>query len=404
MNIHLPIHSLSVGDLSGEHHARHMGSASSMNTITIGVLLPSSTILPMGKDFERALKHELQEKLAENDFAIELIPEFIGQGSKMAVEEAINKLIGYHRVDAVTGVLSNQVAMEIAEKFEKHHIPFLLNNIGEHVPNPRRFNPYTFINSIHSWQQIWSLGYWAVHAFGKRGMFVAGIYDAGYSFSNMLKLGMEAADSQSVMSFSIAQLQHDNKTANPKDVFKHIAEFRPDFIFGAFCGGEASEFLQEYVHSGYHKQIPLLALPFLLQPFDGREQEITVYTAVTTTLDMENVQPIIGELNTNSPFNELGSATGSVLAEALRNKGSRSLKEAISEARAYSIRGALQIDSSQPGRANYVYLVKNTYSGDGHTIHMAVQGILETVDITDDELMKSMEGPTSGWGNPYLGV
>ncbi|RQP18487.1 MAG: hypothetical protein EAS52_05350, partial [Parapedobacter sp.] len=94
----------------------------------------------MGKDFERALKHELQEKLAENDFAIELIPEFIGQGSKMAVEEAINKLIGYHRVDAVTGVLSNQVAMEIAEKFEKHHIPFLLNNIGEHVPNPRRFN------------------------------------------------------------------------------------------------------------------------------------------------------------------------------------------------------------------------------------------------------------------------
>jgi len=375
-----------------------------MNTITIGVLLPSSTILPMGKDFERALKRELQGRLAENDIAIEFIPEFIGQGSKVVVEEAINKLIGYHRVDAVTGLLSNQVAMEVAEKFEKHRVPFLINNIGEHVPNPRRFNSYTFINSTHTWQQVWSLGHWAVNTFGKRGMFVASIYDAGYSFSNMLKLGMEAADNQSVMFFSIARLRHDMRTADPKEVFKHIAEFQPDFIFSAFCGGEASEFLREYMHVGYRKQIPLLALPFLLQPLDMQGQELEVYTSVTSTLDKDHVQPVIEKLNVDNPFDELGSATGSVLAEALRNKGSRSLKEAISEARAYSIRGALQIDSSQPGRANYVYLVKNTYSGDGHTIHMAVQSALETVDITDDELMKSMEGPTSGWGNPYLGV
>ena len=375
-----------------------------MNNITIGVLLPSSTILSMGKDFESGLKRTLKEKLAENNSTIEFIPEFIGQGGKSAVEEAINKLIGYHRVDVVTGILSNQVAMEVAEKFEKHRVPFLINNIGEHVPNPDRFNPYVFINSTHTWQQVWSLGYWAVRTFGKRGMFVASIYDAGYAFSNMFKLGMEAADSQSTMPFSIAQIRHDNRTANPKDVFKHIADFQPDFIFSAFCGGEASEFLSEYARSGYHKQIPLLALPFLLQPFDIQGQELEIYTAVTSTLNIEDVQPIIEKLNVDNPFDELGSATGLVLAEALGNKGNSSLKEAISEAKAHSIRGALQIDSSRPGEANYVYLIKNKHNGDRGTINMTVQESLKTVEITDNELMKSIEGPHSGWGNPYLGV
>lgn len=374
------------------------------NNIAIGVLLPSSTILPMGKDFERGLKRTFAEKLTTSNCTVEFIPEFIGQGSKSAVEEAINKLIGYHQVDVVTGVLSNQVGMEVAEKFEKNRIPFLINNIGEHVPHPNRFNPYVFINSIHTWQQVWSLGHWAVGAFGKRGMFVAGIYDAGYSFSNMLKLGMEAADCQSIMSFSIAQIGHPNKTTDPREVFKHIAAFEPDFIFSAFCGGEASVFLAEYIRSGYHKKIPLLALPFLLQPFDAQQQELEIYTAVTSTLDMTDVQTVVQKLNTSSPFDELGSATGSILAEALRKKDDGSLKEAIDGTISHSIRGSLQIDSSWPGKANYVYLVKNTHRGEENTIEMAVQEPLKTVEITDNELMKNMEGPTSGWGNPYLGV
>lgn len=375
-----------------------------MNHISIGIMLPSSTILSMGKAFERGLKRTLTEQLAEKNCTIEFIPEFIGQGSRSAVEEAINKLIGYHQVDVVTGILSNQVGMEVAEKFEKNRVPFLINNIGEHVPNPNLFNPFVFINSTHTWQQVWSLGHWAVNTFGKRGMFVASIYDAGYAFSNMLKLGMEAADPRSVMSFSIAQLGHHNKTANPKDVFRDIAAFEPDFIFSAFCGGEASGFLEEYVRSGYHQKIPLLALPFLLQSFDAQQQELEIYTAVTTTLDIPAVQPVVKALNTNSPFDELGSATGVILAEALAKKGNSDLKEAISKITAHSIRGALQIDSSWPGKANYVYLVKNTHHGDGNTIEMTVQTPLKTVEITDIELLKSIKGPTSGWGNPYLGV
>lgn len=375
-----------------------------MNPIGVGIMLPSSTILPMGKDFERGLKHMLTERLKENNCTIELIPEFIGQGSKSAVEEAINKLIGYHQVDVVTGILSNQVGMEVAEKFEKHRVPFLINNIGEHVPNPNRFNPFVFINSMHTWQQVWSLGHWAVNTFGKRGLFVASIYDAGYAFSNMLKLGMEAANDQSVMSFAIARMGHQNGAADPKEVFKHIAAFEPDFIFSAFCGGEASVFLAEYVRSGYRQKIPLLALPFLLQPFDAQEQELEIYTAVTSTLDISAIQPVVAKLNTDSPFSELGSATGAILAEALTKNDNSDLKEAIGAAAGHSVRGTLQIDSSSPGKANFVYLIKNTHRGDRNTIEMTVQEPLKTVEITNSELMKSIEGPTSGWGNPYLGV
>jgi ABC-type branched-chain amino acid transport systems, periplasmic component len=375
-----------------------------MNPIGVGILLPSSTILPMGKDFERGLKRTLTEQLDERNCTIEFIPEFIGQGGKSTVEEAINKLIGYHQVDVVTGILSNQVGMEVAEKFEKHRVPFIINNIGEHVPHPKRFNPFVFINSTHTWQQVWALGYWAVSKFGKRGMFVGSIYDAGYAFANMLKLGMESADGQSEMSFSIAQLGPSNKTANPKEVFKHIAEFEPDFIFSAFCGGEASSFLEEYTRSGYHKNIPLLALPFLLQPFNAQQQELEIYTAVTSTLDITAIHPVVEKLNTGNPFNELGSATGSILAEALNKKGNSGLDEAIRRTVSRSIRGTLHVDSSRPGKANYVYLVKNAHFGEGDTIKMVVQELLNTVEITDSDLIKSIEGPISGWGNPYLAV
>lgn len=375
-----------------------------MITISIGLLLPSSTILPMGKDFEKGLTRTLKEKLEQKDWDVEIIPEFIGQGSKSSIEEAVNKLIGYHQVDVITGILSNRVAVDVAEKFEKHGIPLLVNNIGEHIPNPKAFNPYVFINSTHTWQQVWSLGYWGASTFGRRGMFVGSIYDAGYSFTSMLKLGMEAADSQCAMPFSIAPLSPNKKTSDPAVVFQHINEFRPDFVFSAFCGGEASVFLQEYARSGYHKKMPLLALPFLLQPFDADGEELEVYTAVTSTRSREEVQLNIDKLNTDSPFSELGSETGIILSEAFKTKGSRSLTEALRESNCYTTSGALHIDSSWPGRGNGVYLVKNTHKGDRRTIKMTVQKTLKTIEITDKELVKCIEEPSSGWGNPYLGI
>jgi len=375
-----------------------------MKTITIGLLLPSSTIVPMGKDFERSLKKSLRENLGDPEIEIEVVSEFIGQGGLVKVEEAVSKLLAYDNADIITGIVSNKIGMEVAEKFERSKKPFLINNIGEHIPDPRSYNQYVFINSTHTWQQIWSLGYWAVKKFGSRGMFVGSVYDAGYAFTSMLKLGMEAADQECSMPFSIAPVPAGEKTADPRTVFRHIEEFKPDFILSVFCGEEAGIFQKEYITRNYHKEIPLLALPFLLQPFDAEGNELELYTTVASSAEVEPREIKLTELNTANPFSSLGSETGLILAEAINLMGSGSLLDALKKVKVHSSRGLLHIDSSSPAKNNKVYLVRNTYSGDVSAISMDLMEELETIDIDNKALSLWLDQPSSGWGNPYLGV
>lgn len=374
-----------------------------MKRITVGLLLPISTITPMSRDFELALKQTIQEQVNDDEWAIEIVSEFIGQGSRIKVEEAIDKLFSHYNVDAITGIVSNMVAMAVAAKFERYKKPFILNNIGEHTPNPASFNPYIFINSVHTWQQIWSLGYWAVKTFGNKGMFVASVYDAGYSFSNMLTLGMKAADQQSTMSFSIAQVTPGAKTTDPRTVFEHVEMFKPDFVFAAFCGEEASVFQEAYA-SGVSKDIPLLALPWLLQDFNANKEELIVYTALSSTATVA-----IGDMDyrfgsQEQAYGQLGRETGMILAESLKIKGDGNLLDALNQVKANADRGMLHIDAQTTGQENQVYLVRNTHTGNTNHLKREVLCEMETVDMNDQALNESLQQISSGWENPYLGI
>lgn len=374
-----------------------------MNSLSIGVLLPSSSIVPMGKDFETGLKVSLKQHLSEVQGEVELIPEFIGQGSRAMVEDAINKLLNYHHVDMITGILSNRIAMEMAEKFEKHKKPLLINNIGEHIPDPKFFNPYIFINSNHIWQQVWSLGNWAVKKFGNRGMFVGSIYDAGYCFTSMFQLGMLTADPKSEMPFAIAHLSEGAKTADPKSVFEHIEKLNPDFILSAFCGKEATVFQEEYIRSGYHLSKPLLALPYLLQSYHAESnQSIEVFTTLSSYQGLREIE--FSEVNSDNPFKALGAETGLIIAKAIELSNDQNLLDALRKVKVNSFRGMLQIDSSKPGDGNEIYLVKNKHHGDKKTIEREIIEKLDTVYLQDDALLELLNEPSSGWFNPYLGV
>src|SRR4051812_44793456 len=114
-----------------------------MNTLHIGLLLPSSSIFPMGKLFEKGIKDGLSEN--NMDKSIEITKEFIGQGGAKQTEDTTLKLFNYDDVDMITGILSNKVAEGIAAKFSGSKKP-LLNNLGENVPMLDLLNPYIFSN------------------------------------------------------------------------------------------------------------------------------------------------------------------------------------------------------------------------------------------------------------------
>lgn len=371
--------------------------------ISIGLLLPSSTILPVSKDFEQGVKRGLKTLTTNGDYAIEFMPEFIAEGSKEKTEAAVNKLLTYYNVDVITGIISNRTLQVLSEKLSKTKTPVIINNIGEHLLDARLLQPNVYINSTHVWQQIWSLGYWGVETIGLKGMFMSGIYDSGYSFSHMLQMGMYAANENAAMPFAVAPVSTPGSLADVASTFQYIDQFNPDFIFATFCGEEASIFLKEYVDRGYHKKIPLLGLPFLLQPFDNEGEEITIYTTVTSNTNINESQLNEFAEMADNPFPYLGYETGLLIQEAVtKTENLKDLKQTIAQTTIHSQRGAINMSSQQAGDGAKVFLIKNTFNG--KNIKRELVKELNTLYANNQSLLEALDIPSSGWYNPYPGV
>ncbi|MBS1522307.1 MAG: ABC transporter substrate-binding protein [Bacteroidetes bacterium] len=372
--------------------------------ITIGVLLTNSTILPMAANFNSGLKHGLNGLSSENDIEVEIVPEFIGQGSSAQVESAVNKLIGFNDSNIITGIISNSVSQELADKFAKYKRPVIVNNIGEHLPNPGASNDYVFLNSMHSWQQIWSMGKWAVQTFGKKGMLVSGLYDAGYSFPIMLQKGMEAASEDASLPFAIAPVRQYKGLADVASVIPQLIEQNPDFVFATFCGEEASMFLAEYVKHCLHKKIPLLGLPFLLEPFDSNGESIDIYTSVSAYKTISDTDA--GQLSRISldPFRQFGIETGLLIKNAVKSSANGSLQKVLAGIEVDDVRGKLDISPRTTGNNSKVFVIKNTYAGDKEEVITQLISEVETIGIDDKVVEEINSQPSSGWSNPYMSI
>jgi len=369
--------------------------------LTVGVLLSNSSILPMAKHFSTGLKNGLKELSQEVE--LEIVPEFIGQGSRELAEAAITKLVGFDDADVITGIVSNKVGIDLSDKIANIKRPFIINNIGEHLPDPEKFNDYMFLNSIHTWQQLWSIGQWGVKKFGKKGMYVSGLYDCGYSFQSMLSAGMESAASGVTMPFAVAPTPNPKETGDVAAVFEHIVHYKPDFILATFCGKEAAMFLTQYVERGLHKTTPLIGLPFLLEAFTTSEP-IEVYT--TLSLNPEFKPEQLDEVSDAmaNPFTQFGFETGLLIAQAVKDQGGKSLQKAIAEAAIETARGRVEITPESNASQSRVYLVKNTFNGIKGDLSRQLIAELETIDIHHEDVQRINSQTSSFWMNPYLGI
>ena len=362
--------------------------------VSIGLLLPSSTILPMSKEFETGFKKSISN--IKDEWEVEIHPEFIAQGSAKRVEEALDKFFHYHQVDLVSGIISNRVAMMVSDKFQKNKKPIVINNIGEHLPDASKFNEYIFLNSTNTWQQIWSLSNWAVKKFGKKGMFVSGMYDAGYSFMKMMSDGMQAANPNAEIPYSVAPLDDSKVYSQVDRVFEHIEMFKPDFVFAFFCGTEATQFLNGYVSRGYHETLPLLSLPFLLEEFNTIETPITIYTSLNSTVELELGMPYTEAV---SVFNELGQQTGNAVAEGLKQTDTTSLVESFKNAIEKS-----HVNIAKVGKNANIYLIENKHYGNKNDIRKQIQEKLPTIQNDSPQFLAAISEFSSSWENPYLGI
>ncbi len=372
--------------------------------LTIGVLLANSTILPMAVSFNSGLKQGLNGLSEDKEIELEIVPEFIGQGSTLQIEAAVNKLIGFYDSDIITGIISNKAGNELAEKFAKHKRPIIVNNIGEHLPDPKTSNDYIFLNSSHTWQQVWSMGKWAVETFGKKGMLASGLYDSGYSFPIMLQKGMEAASEDTSLPFAVAPVKQYKGLADVASVIPQLISHNPDFVFATFCGEEASIFLSEYVKHGLHKKIPLLGLPFLVTEFDGNGEQIDIYTTTSAYRPISGDETSQLDCISSDPFRQFGYETGLLIKNATKRPAGSTLQNALTQIEVETIRGMLSISPRTTGNTGKVFLLKNTYAGIKEERTTQLIGELDTIDIDNQTIKEINDQVSSGWYNPYLSI
>lgn len=359
-----------------------------MDTINIGVLLPSSTIFPVGKDFEKGLKEGLKP-LADAGIQVDLIKEFIGQGDTKLTENACNKFFNYDDADLVTGVISNLSANNLAERFKGQQKPLLINNLGAHVPNINLLNGYVLINSAHLWQQAYTLGHWGVKTFGKKGMFIGSVYDAGYSFSHLFQFGMMTADPAADWSFSVPPMPPPGQLSNMDVIFPFIEQYQPDFIFATFCGAETTLFLNEFISRGYHHKIKVLGLPYLLAPFAPLNADITIYTT-----QLFNNAP---EILPAKAFYYLGLQTGQHITKAAMAANSAGeLQTELAK-----ISDVFNVEQQTSDNSPVIILQNDIKAGEAIFTTKPFKQY-ETFGLDIEKMRPLTTGLPAGWNNPYL--
>jgi branched-chain amino acid transport system substrate-binding protein len=360
-----------------------------MNNLHIGLLLPSSGILPMSKYFEKGLKEGLANYVPSK-FSGEITEEFIGQGGLKQTENAIVKLCTYDDVDLITGIISNKSAENFSSKFLSTKKTFLINNLGENIPDLNELNPFVFTNSVGLWQHAWSMGYWGVKTFGKKGMYVSSIYDAGYSFSHMFHDGMKAADAESDWSFSVTPMPSVGQLSDISVVFPFIDKYEPDFIFATFCGAETTLFINEFISRGLHKKIKLLGLPFLLEPFLPLKDDITIYTSISKPF-----------LQANNMFYQLGYQTADFIHEASLVGLDRIQAHLKQLGKAIGVGETTFLTQNENGISN-ITIVKNEIEAMSENIKTENLAEVETFPLS--QLTELTLETKIGWNNPYLCV
>lgn len=370
--------------------------------ITIGLLLPASSIVPMSKEFEIGLKNGLKDQQV---FDIEIVKEYIGNGDSKKTEDACVKLLTYDRAELVTGIINGRLLQVLAPKFESKESVLLANSLGEMWYDPANLNKNIFTNSLHAWEQVWALGKYGVEKFGLYGMFVSSTFDSGFAFFQALNDGMlRAKGEKSSISYAIAPAPEalEGKLAEVEKVIPFIEEKNPDFIFAAFCGEEASIFLDLYEQAGLEKKIPLLSLPYLIEPCKRSFSDpITIHSS---RFAAGSDSSLMNPLNWRNDFRQLGLETGLMISEALK-KGADDLSDFLSKETLETDRGEIGFNPVPvPNQNPLVHLNKVLFSGDPKSSTVTFEDSIQSVTIADEKIVNLTAEKSSGWYNPYLSV
>lgn len=365
--------------------------------ISIGLILPSSTICRMAKDFEKGFVQEVTHLLEGSGYEVEYIKEFVGNGNKDMLSAALDKFFGYDQVDIVTGILSNYSLKNVVQKFERFKVPLLCSNLGEHMISTEIKNPYVYINSFHFWQQAWLLGYYTAKHIGINGTVVSALYDSGYIFLAAFLNGMQTADKNACLALNIIPMPAKGELSRIEATMDRINVKDFDFVFPLFCGEEANLFLKEFKKRNWGNEVELVGLPFLLEETPEDLSGISMYSVVHSKEEGKS------DIAYKKVFERLGKLAGRGIGTAIiKGKGKIKVNE-INDSLKEMDSSKLYASNETPMLLDPISIMKIDII-EGNQI-VSVPVLEQSVLFEDnEEFLKSGDSQIASWLNPYLGI
>jgi branched-chain amino acid transport system substrate-binding protein len=380
--------------------------------LTIGVLLPRSTIYPaLGGNFLAGMQLYFNQATDDTRPAVRLVAEDAGFGRVQALAAA-QKLLDTDKAALVVGLSNPTLVDMLRGLFQTRRAVFLTAGLGENVPRAADDSAYVFHHSLGAWQAAWALGRWAATHLGRRAAIAGSLYDSGYDAPAAFRLGFTAAGG----AVTTTQTTHllANSPALPA-VLAQIAATRPDFIYAAYCGPAALDFVRA-AQAGPAAGIPLLGSPFLAGetalPTLGKAA-LGIKTALgwTPALDTAENRAFLaayakqtGQAADNLAL--LGYETARLVALALAGAGGdptrgNQMRAALAAATFTGPRGAVAMDAQTHCTNGPLYLREVQARG----------GALANVPVATLPAPAGQDGGAqlratikSGWTNAYLSI
>jgi branched-chain amino acid transport system substrate-binding protein len=230
--------------------------------IKIGFLFPYSSIAPnMSQDIIDGFYTAIPERYRTN---FQFYPEYIDKGSHELVKIAVNKLIMFHNVDVVSGIVSYQLIPDITSIIEQQKKLAFFFDLGEYVPPLTLISENIFFNSLQLWQLEYALGRWTQKQFAGKGAMLMSVYEAGYHMHSAFWQGAVSSGAEEIDMHILPfnpQISHIESLL--PQFFEKIEHSKVDYLHALFCGNEALEFFRSFKQSNLYNKIPLVVTPFM---------------------------------------------------------------------------------------------------------------------------------------------
>lgn len=384
-----------------------------MMPVNMGFLAPYSSIYP---HFYQHLNIGFYQGLDQDPRRnpdVNLIPEFAGSGSMTEAVGAAKKLLQFHNVDIISGMINYRVLPEITPLITSRKSIGFFYDMGELLPANNPLTSDIFFNSLQLYQSQYALGYWAQKEYKNHGWVIMPIYNSGFDLHLAFQAGISAAGGSTLSLSTIHFKQDDPHHLDIEALMLEIKAESPAFVHAIFVGPQGNEFLEHWKKETWTKDIPLILAENMIYEDminDVKHMDFDFYGATSWnpySEDKNNQQFVKKYLaNTGQPANIyalLGYEAGLLFRENLASIKKRDwevVKEGFQKTVIEGPRGNRKFSFDKGILQPEIDIVK--ISCRNNSINSLVLERGNTFVQQDGVLNPFDDGVDSGWVNPYL--